>query len=165
MTSMTTRRTRCGSPICRESPSSCRAATIIITGRRRIPVSLIPRTRKATTLQFPDQFSLVYAGAVSDQVGGWLQLTYNGQAGSVGVDNIDIRYSDHTADNKWVWGITANNYVTFQDVWNGIGSYTIPNFNTVTLWSGGVAGAGTSGPILNALGPGSCCRYRRLCFL
>ena len=113
-----------------------------------------PAHAQSDTLQFPDQFSLVYAGAVSDRVGGWLQLTYNGQSGSVGVDNIDIRYSDHTADNKWVWGITANNYVTFQDVWNGIGSYTIPNFNTVTLWSGGVAGAGTSGPIINALGPG-----------
>jgi hypothetical protein len=83
-----------------------------------------------------------------------MQLTYNGQAGSVGVDNIDIRYSDHTYDNTWLWGITANNYLTFQDVWNGIGSYTIPNFNTVSLSTGGVAGAGTTGPILNALGPG-----------
>jgi hypothetical protein len=114
-----------------------------------------PAHAQSDTFQFPDQFSLVYAGAVTDKVGAWLQLTYNGQAGSVGVDNIDIRYSDHTADNKWVWGVTANNYLTFQDVWNGIGSYTIPNFNTVTLASGGVGGTGTSGPILNALGPGS----------
>jgi len=113
-----------------------------------------PAHAQSDTFQFPDQFSLVYAGAVSDQVGAWLQLTYNGQAGSVGVDNIDIRYSDHTLDNKWVWGVTANNYTTFQDVWNGFGSYALPNFNTVTLWSGGVAGAGTSGPIINALGPG-----------
>src|SRR6202142_2697656 len=114
-----------------------------------------PAHAQSDTFQFPDQFSLVYAGAVSDQVGAWMQLTYNGQAGSVGVANIDIRSSDHTSDNKWVWGVTANNYLTFQDVWNGIGSYAIPNFNTVTLSSGGVAGAGTSGPILNALGPGS----------
>jgi hypothetical protein len=114
-----------------------------------------PAHAQSDTFQFPDQFSLVFAGAVSDRVGGWLQLTYNGQAGSVGVDNIDIRYSDHSSDNKWVWGVTANNYVTFQDAWNGIGSYTLPNFNTVTLWSGGVGGAGTSGPIINALGPGS----------
>jgi hypothetical protein len=114
-----------------------------------------PAHAQSDTFQFPDQFSLVYAGAVSDKVGAWLQLTYNGQGGSVGVDNIDIRYSDHTSDNKWVWGVTANNYLTFQDVWNGIGSYAIPNFNTVTLSSGGVAGTGTSGPILNALGPGS----------
>jgi hypothetical protein len=113
-----------------------------------------PAHAQSDTVQFPDQFSLVYAGAVSDKVGAWLQLTYNGQSGSVGIDNIDIRYSDHTFDNKWVWGITANNYLTFQDVWNGIGSYTIPNFNTVSLATGGVAGAGTTGPILNALGPG-----------
>jgi hypothetical protein len=114
-----------------------------------------PAHAQSDTFQFPDQFSLVYAGAVSDKVGAWLQLTYNGQAGSVGIDNIDIRYSDHTFDNKWVWGVTANNYLTFQDVWNGIGSYTIPNFNTVSLSTGGVAGTGTSGPILNALGPGA----------
>ena len=113
-----------------------------------------PAHAQSDTFQFPDQFSLVYAGAVSDKVGAWLQLTYNGQAGSIGVDNIDIRYTDHTSDNKWVWGITANNYLTFQDVWNGIGSYTIPNFNTVSLSTGGVGGTGTSGPILNALGPG-----------
>jgi hypothetical protein len=113
-----------------------------------------PAHAQSDTFQFPDQFSLAYAGAVSDKVGAWMQLTYNGQAGSVGVDNIDIRYTDHTDDNKWVWGITANNYLTFQDVWNGIGSYTIPNFNTVSLATGGVAGAGTTGPILNALGPG-----------
>jgi hypothetical protein len=114
-----------------------------------------PAHAQSDSYQFPDQFSLAYAGALSDRVGAWLQLTYNGQAGSVGVDNIDIRYSDHTPDNKWVWGVTANNYLTFQDVWNGFGSYALPNFNTVTLWSGGVAGTGTSGPIINALGPGT----------
>ncbi len=114
-----------------------------------------PAHAQSDTYQFPDQFSLAYAGAVSDHVGAWMQLTYNGQAGSVGIDNIDIRYSDHTFDNKWVWGVTANNYLTFQDVYNGIGSYTLPNFNTVSLATGGVAGAGTTGPILNALGPGA----------
>jgi len=113
-----------------------------------------PAHAQSDSYQFPDQFSLVYAGAVTDKVGAWLQLTYNGQGGSVGVDNIDIRYSDHTFDNKWVWGVTANNYVTFQDVWNGFGSYSLPNFNTVTLWSGGVGGAGLSGPIINTFGPG-----------
>jgi hypothetical protein len=113
-----------------------------------------PAHAQSDTYQFPDQFSLVYAGAVSDKVGAWLQLTYNGEGGSVGVDNIDIRYSDHTYDNKFVWGVTANNYVTFQDVWNGFGSYTIPNFNTVTLYQVGVAGAGTTGPIINTFGPG-----------
>jgi hypothetical protein len=112
-----------------------------------------PAHAQSDSYQFPDQFSLVYAGAVSDKVGAWLQLTYNGQGGSVGIDNIDIRYSDHTFDNKWVWGITANNYLTFQDVWNGIGSYTLPNFNTVSL-NTGVAGASTNSPILNAFGPG-----------
>jgi hypothetical protein len=113
-----------------------------------------PAKAQSDTYQFPDQFSLAYAGAVTDHVGAWLQLTYNGQGGTVGVDNIDIRYSDHTFDNKFVWGVTANNYVTFQDVWNGFGSYSLPNFNTVTLWSGGVGGAGLSGPIINSFGPG-----------
>jgi len=114
-----------------------------------------PAHAQSDTFQFADQFSLAYAGAISDHVGGWLQLTFNQEAGSVGIDNIDLRYTDHTFDNKWVWGLTANNYPTFQDVWNGFGSYTIPNFNTTTLWSSGVAGAALSGPIINALGPGN----------
>jgi hypothetical protein len=113
-----------------------------------------PAHGQSDSFQFPDQFSLVYAGAVSDKVGAWLQLTYNGQSGGVGVDNIDIRYSDHTYDNKWVWGVTANNYVTFQDVWNGFGSYSLPNFNTVTLWSGGVGGSSLNGPLISSFGPG-----------
>ena len=114
-----------------------------------------PAHAQSDTFQFPDQFSLVYAGAVSDKVGAWLQLTYNGQAGSVGVDNIDIRYSDHTMDNKWVWGVSQPTTTsTFQDVWNGIGSDTIPNFNTVTLSSEASPTPGrVAGQILNALGP------------
>jgi len=114
-----------------------------------------PAKAQSDSYQFPDQFSLAYAGAVSDHVGAWLQLTYNGVSGSVGVDNIDIRYSDHTLTNDWVWGVTANNYVTFQDVWNGTGSYTIPVFNTVTLWSSGVAGTGLNTPKISQLGPGN----------
>ena len=113
-----------------------------------------PAQAQSDSFQFPDQFSLVYAGAVTDKVGAWLQLTYNGVSGSVGVDNIDIRYSDHTQNNDWVWGASANNYVTFQDVWNGFGSYSIPNFNTVTLWSSGVAGAGLNTPKISQFGPG-----------
>jgi hypothetical protein len=113
-----------------------------------------PAQAQSDSFQFPDQFSLVYAGAVTDKVGAWLQLTYNGVSGSVGVDNIDIRYSDHTLNNDWVWGVSANNYVTFQDVWNGFGSYSIPNFNTVTLWSSGVAGAGLNTPKISQFGPG-----------
>jgi hypothetical protein len=113
-----------------------------------------PAQAQSDSFQFPDQFSLVYAGAVTDHVGAWLQLTYNGVSGSVGVDNIDIRYSDHTYNNDWVWGATANNYVTFQDVYNGFGSYSIPNFNTVTLWSSGVAGTGLNSPKIEQFGPG-----------
>jgi hypothetical protein len=114
-----------------------------------------PAHAQSDSFQFPDQFSLVYAGAVTDRVGAWLQLTYNGNAGTVGIDNVDIRYTNHTLNNDWVWGVTANNYPTFQDVWNGSGSYTIPNFNTVTLWSGGVANTGLRSPIIGSLGPGN----------
>lgn len=31
---------------------------------------------QSDTLQFPQQFSIMYAGAVSDHVGAWMQMTY-----------------------------------------------------------------------------------------
>jgi len=71
---------------------------------------------------FPSQVSLLEAGRISDKFGGWVQLTYLQQTNSVGIDNMELRYADHTEDRGLVWGATANNNPTFQDVWNTGGS-------------------------------------------
>ena len=63
------------------------------------------------------------------------QLTYLQNTGSLGIDNNDVRYSDHTENNDWLWGVTLNNNPSFQDVWNTGEAYGIPYFPVQSLYS------------------------------
>ena len=54
----------------------------------------IPGTQN-TTASFPQQASLFFAGAVSTHVGIFSQFTYAAADGSLGIDNVDIRYANH----------------------------------------------------------------------
>ncbi len=107
---------------------------------------------QSDTFQFPQQMSIMYAGAVSDHVGAWMQLTYLQNTGTLGIDNNDIRYSGHTENNDWVWGTTLNNNPSFQDVWNTGSAYRIPYFPTQTLWSATqpITGTGPRAPLYTA---------------
>jgi len=83
---------------------------------------------------FPQQASLFYAGKIADNLGAFVQLTYDGVADSFGFDNTDIRYvrhvslSDGTQTNRHslVVGITVNNNPTVQDVWNTTAAWGFP---------------------------------------
>src|SRR5476651_951124 len=60
-----------------------------------------PGSSQTSTTGFPQQISLFYAGKVAPHVGAFIQLTYGNDAGTIGIDNTDIRYSnsfqiDHT---------------------------------------------------------------------
>jgi len=100
---------------------------------------------QSDTFQFPQQTSIMYGGAISDHLGAWLQLTYLQNTGTLGIDNNDVRYADHTQNNDWLWGVTLNNNPSFQDVWNTGEAYRIPYFPTQTLWSA-TAPIGGTGP-------------------
>jgi hypothetical protein len=103
---------------------------------RALPDSLVPGAKsQSDDFQFPQQMSIMYAGAISDHFGAWLQMTYLQNTGSLGIDNNDVRYSDHTANNDWVWGVTLNNNPSFQDVWNTGEAYGIPYFPVQSLYS------------------------------
>jgi hypothetical protein len=103
---------------------------------RPLPDSLVPGANsQSDDFQFPQQFSIMYAGAVSDHVGAWMQMTYLQNTGNIGLDNNDIRYSDHTANNDWLWGVDLNNNPSFQDVWNTGEAYGIPYFPVQSLYS------------------------------
>jgi len=104
---------------------------------RALPDSNHPTTAKSQsdTFQFPQQFSIMYAGAVSDHIGAWMQMTYLQNTGNIGVDNNEVRYSDHTDNNDWLWGVTLNNNPSFQDVWNTGEAYGIPYFPVQSLYS------------------------------
>ncbi len=66
-----------------------------------------------------DEASLFYGGKIYGKVGALSQLTYDGAADRLALDNTDIRFSDQLDLNTPVtYGISINNNPTVQDLWN-----------------------------------------------
>ena len=94
----------------------------------------LTRTRKAlpntqnSTAAFPQQLSVFVSGAVTPKIGLFSQITYAGDAGAIGIDNIDLRYADHAtlAGRDLLYGFTMNNNPTVQDVWNTVPAWGSP---------------------------------------
>lgn len=99
--------------------------------------------------EFPQQLSLFYSGQISNHLGTFIQMTYSGQDGTIGMDNADLRYSNHTALAKkdLIYGVTLNNNPSVQDVWNSIPAWRFPfstsdaapSFAAAPLIDGGLA--------------------------
>jgi hypothetical protein len=71
--------------------------------------------------QFPQAASLFLAGAWTNHVGSFLQVTYSTQGDHFSWDNTDIRYANHGSklfDKAFTYGITLNNNPTVEDLWN-----------------------------------------------
>ena len=86
-------------------------------------------TSQNGTVAFPQQISLFYAGKIAPGVGSFIQLTYGNDSGSVGIDNVDLRWADNRVladDHSLVYGITANNNPTVQDLWNSTPAFGYP---------------------------------------
>ena len=82
---------------------------------------------------FPQQVSLFYAGKIANELGAFMQLTYDGVADHFGLDNTDIRYAHHlnfggkdANDHNLILGLTLNNNPTVQDVWNTTPAWGFP---------------------------------------
>jgi len=69
-------------------------------------------------VQFPQEFSLFYAGEISEHAGSFAQVTYEQASGNFGWDNTDIRYANELPDSSLTYGLTLNNSPTVQDLWN-----------------------------------------------
>ncbi len=124
-------------------------------------------------IAFPQQFSLFYAGEITPHIGAFVQITYDGQEGSIGMDNADIRYSNQATlgSKELTYGFTINNNPTVQDIWNSTSAWgfpyassgTAPSPMAGTLIEGGlaqqVAGAGAYG-LFNNLVYGEFSLYR-----
>ncbi len=78
--------------------------------------------------EFPQDISLFLAGAWADHLGSFLQVTYDAQDDSFGMDNTDIRYARKVQKNgkDWIFGITLNNNPTLEDVWNATPAWGYP---------------------------------------
>ncbi len=74
------------------------------------------------------QVSLFTGGRITDNLGAFIQGTYDGVGRRFGWDNTDIRYADsvNVGGHNLLWGVTANNNPTVQDVWNTIPAWRFP---------------------------------------
>ncbi len=115
------------------------------TGHQDLAISLMPlpsvmmqasetytaRPQPGTTngtVMLPDQLSVFLAGAITPKVGAFIQVTYDPQSGTVGMDNTDIRYATPItlASQPGVFGLTLNNNPTVQDIWNASPAWGFP---------------------------------------
>jgi len=102
---------------------------------------------------FPQQASLFYAGRIAPNFGAFVQMTYDGTSGTFGWDNTDIRYA-RPANDDFLWGVSANNNPTVQDLWNTTPAWqspfdqrsaTAPSPGQSTMIDGGLVDAGVAG--------------------
>jgi hypothetical protein len=86
-----------------------------------------PGTQNGTVF-FPDQLSIFTGGEITPHVGGFLQITFDPQSGSLGVDNADFRFANHTVafGRPTIYGLSLNNNPTVQDVWNSTPAWGFP---------------------------------------
>jgi hypothetical protein len=76
----------------------------------------------------PDQLSLFLGGRFSPKTGGFVQVTYDPQAGTFGMDNVDLRFADSARvfAKTAVVGLSVNNNPTVQDLWNSTPAWGFP---------------------------------------
>ncbi|HWW18796.1 MAG TPA: hypothetical protein VNY81_09260 [Candidatus Saccharimonadales bacterium] len=100
-----------------------------------------PGTQNGNFL-FPQDASLFLAGAWSNHVGSFVQVTYDSQADHFTWDNTDIRYANnHELFGKVLaYGITLNNNPTVEDLWNSTPAWGFP-FTSSNVAPGPSAGA------------------------
>ena len=74
------------------------------------------------------QMSLFTGGKITENSGAFVQGTYNGVDHRFGWDNTDVRYarSINIGGHTMLWGVSANNNPTVQDVWNTIPAWSFP---------------------------------------
>ncbi|MBF0566097.1 MAG: cytochrome C [Nitrospirae bacterium] len=71
-------------------------------------------------VNIPSEFNVFYGGRIYDKVGAFVQGTTDGSKAFV--DQVDIRYANNQASlagKPLTYGVTVNNRLSTEDVWNG----------------------------------------------
>src|SRR5665213_4034226 len=88
-----------------------------------------PARSQSSTVGFPQQLSLFYAGKIAPHVGAMVQLTYANDSGTIGIDNTDLRYANLLLlpnDHGLIYGVSVNNNPTVEDLWNSTPAWGFP---------------------------------------
>jgi hypothetical protein len=72
--------------------------------------------------------SVFAAGGITNNIGGFLQITYSGIEKKTAIDNLDLRFANALtiADKDAVIGVSLNNNPTNQDLWNTVPAWGFP---------------------------------------
>ena len=83
---------------------------------------------KNNNVSLPQQLSLFLGGEITPHIGSFIQVTYDDQEAAIGIDNMDLRYSNQTevGSENLLYGITLNNNPTVQDIWNSTPAWSFP---------------------------------------
>jgi len=75
-----------------------------------------------------DETSLFFAGRITDHLGAFVQITYDGIERHLAWDNVDLRYARQATigGKPLVWGLSLNNNPTVQDPWNTVPAWSFP---------------------------------------
>jgi hypothetical protein len=93
----------------------------------------LPGTQNGGT-QLPQELSLFIGEAITPNLGTFAQVTYLPGSGTIGIDNLDIRYAGHAAirGRQLLFGVTLNNAPTVQDPWNTTPVWRFPFVSSPT---------------------------------
>jgi hypothetical protein len=95
-----------------------------------------------------DQASFYYAGRIVPWLGAFVQVTYDGVARQLHIDNTDVRGSreGELFGEDMVYGFTANNNPSVSDLWNSTPVWSFP-YNSSPLAPTPLAAALIDGPL------------------
>ncbi len=85
--------------------------------------------RQNNSVEFPQEFSIYYAGALTKHMGAFLQVTYSQpEGGGFGFDMADFRYANRGTfgGKSVVYGVTLNNMPGMEDVWHTTPTFRFP---------------------------------------
>ncbi|MGB8490810.1 MAG: hypothetical protein WCE64_07100 [Bacteroidales bacterium] len=101
-------------------------AVMVQTSFSRLDKEL-PGTQN-NNVELPQQMSLFLSSMITPRIGSFIQVTYDQQGASFGMDNVDIRYANKTqlASKELIYGFTLNNNPTVQDPWNSLPAWGFP---------------------------------------
>src|SRR5256714_286928 len=103
----------------------------------------IPGTQNGN-IEFPQELSVFFGEAISPRMGTFIQITYDAAEGSLGIDNVDLRYAKRIkmGSTPVLFGFTVNNSPTVQDVWNSTPVWRFP------FGSSGIAPTPAAAPLI-----------------
>jgi hypothetical protein len=116
------------------------------------PFADAPDSASAKT-NLPQQASVFYGGAIVDDLGAFIQVTYDGVANDLVLDLTDVRWAKqlNMAGKDFICGLTVNNAPTVGDVWNSTPIWGFPYAGSAVA-PGPAAGTVIDGALASQVG-------------